>query len=196
MMHITSNQNFPIANFKATDETGMASQYSYRPPEPSAREVFIKEHKKNGLFERLYNVLKNVTGLGIGSKKALKAVEMAENGEISENEANDVIKKYRNSQANSEQIAGDAISIAAAAPFYFKIRKALKYHLGLNKLNEKANQSMSNGLEVYDKIFKFIGKSKFRFFKDRRNCAGYNSTVLRRIRPLCRFHKKYFTRWE
>ena len=181
MMHITSNQNFPIANFKATDETGMASQYSYRPPEPSAREVFIKEHKKNGLFERLYNVLKNVTGLGIGSKKALKAVEMAENGEISENEANDVIKKYRNSQANSEQIAGDAISIAAAAPFYFKIRKALKYHLGLNKLNEKANQSMSNGLEVYDKIFKFIGKSKFRFFIVTAGLAGVTAGSVKSI---------------
>lgn len=172
MMRITSNQNFPIANFQATDEAGMASQYSYRPPEPSAREVFIKEHKKNGLFERLYNVLKNVTGLGIGSKKALKAVGMAENGEISEKEANDVIKKYRNSQANSEQIAGDAISIAATAPFYFKIRKALKYHLGLSKLNEKANQSMSNGLEAYDKIFKFIGKSKFRFFIVTAGLAG------------------------
>ena len=181
MMHITSNQNFPIANFKATDETGMASQYSYRPPEPSAREVFIKEHKKNGLFERLYNVLKNVTGLGIGSKKALKAVEMAENGEISENEANDVIKKYRNSQANSEQIAGDAISIAAAAPFYFKIRKALKYHLGLNKLNEKANQSMSNGLEAYDKIFKFIGKSKFRFFIVTAGLAGVTAGSVKSI---------------
>lgn len=181
MIRITSNQNFPIANFKATDEAGMASQYSYRPSEPSAREVFIKEHKKNGLFERLYNVLKNVTGLGIGSKKALKAVEMAENGEISENEANDVIKKYRNSQANSEQIAGDAISIAAVAPFYFKIRKALKYHLGLNKLNEKANKSMSNSLEVYDKIFKFIGKSKFRFFIVTAGLAGTTAGSVKSI---------------
>lgn len=172
MMRITSNQNFPIANFKATDEAGMASQYSYRPPEPSAREVFIKEHKKNGLFERLYNVLKNVTGLGIGSKKALKAVEMAENGEISENEANDVIKKYRNSQANSEQIAGDAVSIAATAPFYFKIRKALKYHLGLNKLNEKARKAESDFVAVDDKLMKYLGKSKFRFFIVTAGLAG------------------------
>ncbi|MCM1072532.1 MAG: hypothetical protein NC334_01860, partial [Bacteroides sp.] len=39
-----------------------------RPPR-TAPDEFVYQHKKNGLVERLYNGIKNLTGLGVGSKK-------------------------------------------------------------------------------------------------------------------------------
>ena len=94
-------------------------------PELSLRDEFIKEHKKNGLVERVYNWLKNITKIGLGSKKVDAIVTKAENGEISEEQARGAIQKYRSSQADSAQIAGDAISIGTVFGTFFATKKYL-----------------------------------------------------------------------
>ena len=60
------------------------SMYMMRPEDRTARDEFVFQHKKNGLFERLYNGIKNITGLGIGSKKVQAELDKVENGEKTE----------------------------------------------------------------------------------------------------------------
>ena len=112
--------------------------------EKTLMDSFTHEHKKNGLVERAYNGVKNLTGLGTGSKKVKAVIAKAENGEISEEEAQKTIDKYRLSQQTSAQILGDGASIATGAFAFFKLRQALKFKNAEVLLNEKHYQSMIN----------------------------------------------------
>ena len=54
-----------------------ANAYPYAtsmPQEKTLKDEFVSQHKKNGLVERLYNGIKNLTGLGTGSKKVKQAI--------------------------------------------------------------------------------------------------------------------------
>ena len=117
-------QNYQLKQGQVQEKTQSQSIFQ---KEGSSRDEFVKQHKKNGLVERAYNGVKNVTGLGTGSKKALAAVAKAENGQISEEEAKKVVKKYRDSQASSAQILGDAVSVTAAGGTFFALNKYGKY---------------------------------------------------------------------
>ena len=118
-----------------------------RPP-LSAPDEFIHQHKKNGLIERLYNGIKNVTGLGIGSKKVKAELAKVEAGEITEEEAKQTIDKYRKSQVNSSQGFGDLISIGASGVTFFAIRNKLKMLSAEMQINKK----------YYDDMAKMIGE--------------------------------------
>ena len=112
-------------------------QVVYTPKELSIRDEFVKQHKKNGLVERLYNKIKNLTKLGTGSKKAEAAVAKAENGEITEEEARKTIDKYRKSQVNSAQAATDVLSVGAAGLSYFGIRNWIRKKAAESAINEE-----------------------------------------------------------
>lgn len=117
-------------------------------PQRTLGDEFVHQHKKNGLIERLYNGIKNLTGLGVGSKTAQKAVEKAEAGEITEDEARNTIDKYRKSQVNSAQAFGDVMSVGASGLTFFGLRNWFKMRNAEVRLNEK----------FYDSIVSEIGE--------------------------------------
>ena len=114
----------------------LSGQIMYMPPERTLRDEFVHQHKKNGLFERLYNALKNVTKLGTGSKKTQTAIEKAEKGEITEEQARETIQKYRNSQVSSTQAFTDVLSVGASGITFFGIRNYLKKVAAAAIINE------------------------------------------------------------
>ena len=114
MTEISTNN---VVQTPKTAVTSTPQQYpnGYQPApmiQKTIRDEFVVQHRKNGLVERLFNVLKNISGIGIGSKKVQAVVEKAEKGEITEDEARVIINKYRKSQANSAQVVGDGLSMA------------------------------------------------------------------------------------
>ena len=92
------------------------------------RDEFVKEHKKNGLFERFYNFLKNKTHFGSGSQNVEQSIKDYENGGKTEEDVKDEIQKYRTSQKNSQQLLGDVVAATTAAGSYFTVTN------GLNKI--------------------------------------------------------------
>ena len=109
--------------------------------EKTLTDSFTREHKKNGLVERAYNGVKNLTGLGTGSKKVKAVIAKAEKGEISEEEAQKTIDKYRKSQANSAQAFGDVLSIGSSGITFFALRNYLK-KLGAEAVVNKENKKL------------------------------------------------------
>ena len=122
------------------------------------RDEFVHQHKKNGLIERLYNSIKNVTGLGTGSKKVNAVIANAEKGEITEEEALKTIKKYRDSQQTSAQILGDGASIAASGATFFALNKYGKYITAGVKVNKPLEDFFTKFLKAAGKEAK--GKEK------------------------------------
>lgn len=116
-----------------------------RPP-LSAQDEFVRQHKKNGLVERLYNGIKNLTGLGVGSKKVKAELAKVEAGEITDEEAKQTIDKYRKSQVNSAQGFGDLMSIGASGITFFAIRNKLKMLSAEMQLNKKFYDEMAKGV--------------------------------------------------
>ena len=116
-----------------------------RPP-LSAQDEFVRQHKKNGLVERLYNGIKNLTGLGVGSKKVKAELAKVEAGEITDEEAKQTIDKYRKSQVNSAQGFGDLVSIGASGITFFAIRNKLKMLSAEMQLNKKFYDEMAKGV--------------------------------------------------
>jgi hypothetical protein len=115
-----------IAMRANSEQTVQAQEQVQTQPEYTLTDVFKYEHKKNGLVERAYNGVKNLTGLGTGSKKVKAVIAKAEKGEISEEEAQKTIDKYRKSQANSAQAFGDVLSIGSSGMTFFALRNYLK----------------------------------------------------------------------
>lgn len=118
-----------------------------RPP-LSAQDEFVRQHKKNGLVERLYNGIKNLTGLGVGSKKVKAELAKVEAGEITDEEVKQTIDKYRKSQVNSAQGFGDLVSIGASGITFFAIRNKLKMLSAEMQLNK----------QYYDEMAKAVGE--------------------------------------
>jgi len=126
-------------------------QIVHTAPPRTLKDEFAHQHKKNGLVERLYNGIKNLTRLGTGSKKVQAAIAKAEKGEITEEQARATIDKYRKSQVNSAQILGDSVSIAAAGGTFFALNKYGKYITAGVKVNKPLE-------EFIVKLFKEIGE--------------------------------------
>ena len=125
-------------NQVATNQV-MSRQYTKLNGEPLSYDEFWKgEKRKNtGLIERLYNKIKNVTGLGIGSKKVEAALAKVNGGEISEEDFTKTVTRYNSSQETSAQLFGDLFSIGAAGLTYFGLRNVAKLHHAGKMLNDK-----------------------------------------------------------
>lgn len=137
------------------------------------RDEFVIEHRKNGLTGRLFNFIKNITGLGLGSKKVQQAVEKSEKGEISNEEARDLITKYRKSQANSSQVVGDGLSMAGGiGTFLLAIDKVAK--VGSKKYLEQAHGVIKEKTEAKTgtALDLFTRKNKIWWLTDSQ-CAKY-----------------------
>jgi len=147
----------------------VAPQYQNLKAMPlSIRDEFVHQHKKNGLAERFVDYVKNLTGLGLGSKKLEAQVEKGEKGEVSEESVRESIAKYRNSQANVAQGFGDVLSIGASGMTFFALRKKFKMKGAEALLNERYYENQAdNFINVGKKInekWLSLTKSKPKFY--------------------------------
>lgn len=99
------------------------------------RDEFVTQHKKNGLFERVYNAFKNVTHFGIGSKKVESTIQDYENGKVDKKVAEKTISDYRVSQENSAQVFGDVASSGAGLGSFFLLKNLAETFNGSFKLD-------------------------------------------------------------
>lgn len=127
----------------------------------TVQDEFVRQHKRNGLVERLYNGIKNLTGLGIGSKKVKAELAKVESGEITGEQARETVDKYRKSQVNSQQAFGDLMSIGASGLTFFGIRNWLKQKGAEALLNEKYFNQQDDLININKKIHKkWLGYGK------------------------------------
>ena len=99
------------------------------------RDEFVKAKNDNGLIRKSYNALKNVSGVGLGSKALENEIKRYENGEITKDEIFQKIEKYKQSQENGTQTLGDVAAGAAAIATYLTADKVIKKFRVQNKLN-------------------------------------------------------------
>ena len=109
-----------------------------------------EKRKDNGLIERLYNSIKNATGIGVGSKKVEQALKQVREGKISKKEFKKTVHDYNSSQENSAQLLGDGVSILASAFIFLELNKAFKYSNAWTETNKS----------IIDKFRDTIEKSK------------------------------------
>ena len=121
-----------------------SGKIAFSAPVRSLKDEFVHQHKKNGLFERLYNAIKNITKLGTGSKKVQAVIDKAEKGEISEEQARETITKYRNSQASSAHAFTDILSVGASGLTFFGIRNSIKKSAAAAEINESIISKSTN----------------------------------------------------
>ena len=151
----------------------------------SGYDVYWKREKRKntGLIERLYNKIKNATGLGIGSKKVEADLAKVKRGEISQNDFANTVKRYNASQETSAQTFADLFSVGAAGLTYFGLRNEAKLHHAGKKLNEKfgssnklidAVETAGGGLNL--KTFKkIVGKSLAYMAKSKTKLAVFTA---------------------
>ena len=139
--------NLPVNN-SVLQNQGNVSNHSHITPQSSKislDEYFRREKRKNnGLIEEFYNKIKNLTGLGVSSKKVEKVVADAKTGKASPKEVLDITHKYHTSQENSAQLFGDTASVTAGGISYFVLRRKIKMlnsaavlNKNITKLTEK-----------------------------------------------------------
>lgn len=92
----------------------------------SLNDKLAKAKRDNGLIEKFYDFLKNKTGFGIGSNKVSQSIKQAEQGEITQKEAEKSLAGYKNSQENAAQNFGDLASGAVAITGYFGLLNMAK----------------------------------------------------------------------
>ena len=119
-----------------------------------------EKRKDNGLIERLYNAIKNATGLGVGSKKVEKALEQTKSGEMTQAEFKNIIHNYNSSQENSAQLLGDTASIAASGLTFFGLNKYFKYANAWTESNKKLVEAALNVLNMEKEELKKSYKPK------------------------------------
>ena len=143
-----------------TDKQQSAAQVQHSPLKKNGADVFWrKEKKKNtGLIERLYNVIKNATGFGVGSKKVEKELEKLKSGQVKKEQFIKTVKDYNTSQENAANVLGDLFSVGAAGITYFGLRNEAKLHHAGKKLNDKFGTEVSLSTFLED-----IGKGGFRW---------------------------------
>ena len=190
MTEIKTNTVLPQQkNVAVQNSNNYYTNPGYIPAEArTIKDEFVHQHKKNGLFERLYNQLKNLTGFGVGSKKAQDAVNKAESGEITEEEARKTIDKYRKSQANSEQAFGDVMSVGASGMTFFTLNKWFKYATAgvkvnspivnlFNNLTKEIKTKLTNNTKVHPKDKKFITRI-IKFYETSLKTVSSNKRML------------------
>ena len=127
-----------------------------QPQNTSVRDEFVKIKRKNGLFEKLYDWLKNKTGLGKGSNKLETDIAQYENGSKSEADVRKNLDKYRVSQYNAQQILGDAASIGAGMGVFSLLNNKLKIMAAKNKVGIKPFAIFSDVADEVKPVKKFV----------------------------------------
>lgn len=147
-----------------TVRNNSSMSYQTRPQKSITYDEYWRREKRknNGLIEKLYNKIKNLTGLGVGSKKVEAAVTKAQNKQISAEELRKTVNDYHNSQENSAQLLGDATSIGAAGVTYFGLNKFFKYINSGTKINKP----------IVDNIMDNLSKSKSEIDKEIKSPKG------------------------
>ncbi|MBQ7450642.1 hypothetical protein IJS77_04425 [bacterium] len=130
------------------------------PLDLSIHDDFVLQKKKNGIFERAYDGLKNITGLGFGSKKAEKRIEEYNNGKLSKEDIEKDLERYRKSQKNAEQTFGNVVSAGVSLGAFF---------WGKNKLNEIRARNSINALTPFQKKFKDSVNETIKILQNSRN---------------------------
>lgn len=116
------------------------------PRELTIEDVYKREKRRNhGLIERLYNSIKNVTGLGVGTKKLDRTLQKVQAGEVKQEDALEQLKAYSASQENSAQILGDAASMGVAGFTFFKLNREFKMLNSKALLNQKFEEVLKEG---------------------------------------------------
>ena len=155
----------PISNATPTAESVSQPplEENAKPQEPvvdlaEVRDEFVKAKKDNGLIRKSYNALKNVSGVGLGSKALENEIKRYENGEITKEEISQKIVKYKQSQENGTQTLGDVAAGAAAITTYFTMDKAIKNFRVQDKLNAlpEAVKLALKGLDEIPKGQKYL----------------------------------------
>lgn len=124
-------------------------------------EFWRREKRKNtGLIERLYNVIKNTTGLGTGSKKVERALSQVQDGKISQADFKQTVQNYNSSQETSAQLMGDGVTIATSIPMFFWMQKQGKMLASRVKLNEKGAKELIKGYVPKNYVDKLINLAK------------------------------------
>lgn len=114
-------------------------------PQITIKEYYRRETRKNnGLVERFHNWLKNITGVGVGSKKVLAELEKAEKGESTVQDLQAKIQEYNASQENSAQLFGDAVSISASGATFFGLNKLFKQTKGCIDVNKPLTDNIAS----------------------------------------------------
>ena len=108
-----------------------------------------KAKKKNGIIEKISDKIKNLTNIGIGSKKVEQAISDGKSNE----ECEKLIKNYSLSQENTSQAVGDIASCGASLGAFFGLKqfieKTVAKYVTINNSKEevvnfikKANESI------------------------------------------------------
>lgn len=90
------------------------------------KDELVKEKKKNGLIGKFYDFCKNITVLGMGSKKVEQKIVEFENGKITEEQVKNKLSTYKTSQENSVQNFGDLASGLVSISAYFGLSNSVK----------------------------------------------------------------------
>ena len=120
----------------------------------SINDEFVREKQNDGLIGKFYNFLKNKTGLGLGSDKVFKTIQRYENGEISKDEVDLKINKYKISRENAVQTSGDMIAGAATLGIFFGLGNKLRFLGACFQINENHGKN----IKKFAKIRKGIEK--------------------------------------
>lgn len=105
------------------ESTETESEESEEETAESLRNELNEIKEEQGLIGKVWDGIKNITGLGAGSNKTEKLIEQYEDGEITYEEAKEAITNYEDGQDMCVDVAGDMVSgiiavgaFAAAVP--------------------------------------------------------------------------------
>lgn len=164
-----------IANSKSTSPQNINSKHIKLPSSnvniQNLKDEFVNIKNNNGLFEKLYDYLKNLTNLGIGSKNFNKKFEQAENNTLKKEDLKKEIEKYKNSQINARETFGDGISTLVAASSYFGSKNILNKLITRDKLTKNTPKS-------FDELLKDAPKRLTKAINFVRNTSGLKRTIL------------------
>ncbi len=125
--HINSNY---IKNSKGLfDYVPIKNNVSFKSGE--YRTQYLLDKQNNGLFQRVYDALKNLTGFGVSQRKIEGALDAYEEGRIDEKTIDNYLNTYRNSQKNAEQMFGDILSVGASIGGYYGISNFLNKYAAM-----------------------------------------------------------------
>ena len=164
-----------IANSKSTSPQNINSKHVKQSSSNinilNLKDEFVNIKNNNGLFEKLYDYLKNLTNFGIGSKNFNKKFEQAENNTLKKEDLKKEIEKYKNSQINARETFGDGISTLVAASSYFGSKNILNKLITRDKLTKNTPKS-------FDELLKDAPKRLTKAINFVRNTSGLKRTIL------------------
>jgi len=113
-----------------------------------------KAKKQNGLIEKLADKIKSVLNFGASSKTLDSVLEKAKTGEITEEQANAEIKKYRSSQENTAQAVGDVVSGASSLAAFFGIKQGIEKTVAKFLLVNNSKEDVVENMKYMQKNLK------------------------------------------